>query len=256
MAQETDEQPTPEVVTPEVVTPENPAPENPAPEVVTISVKPKEIQLEEYEGVILVVKGSSDGEGEDDCGCFAANVSALAELFGAIAWPFVIWLLVRRFHGQIASLLSRLKKGKFAGSEFEFEELLDETEREARSVGPEPSQGLPTEYAKLADGDPIAVIIRAWLDVEGSMEELLRSRGVLDEVHGPTPATAMIRKIEMEELLSSENISLLHNLRRMRNEAAHSRGFDPGEKSVLRYLQLASLACEVLAGPLPQTGNP
>jgi len=56
----------------------------------------------------------------------------------------------------------------------------------------------------------------------------------------------MIRALTKKELLNTDDITLYHELRALRNEAVHSVDFNPSQESTLNYVELASrLAADV-----------
>lgn len=174
-------------------------------------------------------------------------LDALAKLLAALAWPFAAVAIVMLLRTEIKDLLSRLKRGKVAGAEFEFAEYVRAAEEQANIPAAPETQPVDAIAIKKATLDPRGTILSAWLDVDAALN-ILVERKRLGEGYtriAKRPDTA-IRLVQRAELLSPNYIGLFHDLRAMRNEAAHSTDFSPPADAVVRYVRLAQeLAAEL-----------
>ncbi len=182
-----------------------------------------------------------------DCkGGFSEVTSSIAGVLDAIAWPLVVLIIVRTFRKGLTRLISRLKKGKFGGSEWEFESLLEEAERDAPAPSPEAGLELDPAVVGLLETQPRGAVITAWLEIERLIDELSYTKSLpATRPQRKSPINA-IRELERAQILPPDYIALLNDLRVLRNEAAHSRDFDPSPESVIRYLQLSSRVIKAL----------
>jgi hypothetical protein len=181
----------------------------------------------------------------------AAHVSefldALAKLLAALAWPVAAVSIVLVLRTEIKDLLSRLKRGKWAGAEFEFAEDVRAAEEAADIPRTPETQQLDAVAVEKATLDPRGAILSAWLDVEAALNILVERKNLGEGYTRITkrPTTA-IRLVQKAELLSPNHVNLFQDLRAMRNEAAHSTDFSPPADAVARYVRLAQeLAAEL-----------
>jgi hypothetical protein len=211
-----------------------------------VSEPPGTSSTQEADRIVVVIQDERKEETSTDKSSFSDNTSAIAEIIDAIAWPVVLLIVVLIFRKAIELLISRLKKGKFAGSEVEFESLLEEAERDAPAIPLESRQALDPDVVALAENQPRSAVITAWLEIEHLIDELLIARGTpSDGPHRRSPLLS-IRAIEKLEAVPPEYIPLLQHLRGLRNEASHSREFEPSPDSIIRYLQLSSIVIHEL----------
>jgi hypothetical protein len=54
------------------------------------------------------------------------------------------------------------------------------------------------------------------------------------------PAARLAEPLAQQEVLNQGQVTLFHELRRLRNEVAHAQGFEPTQESARAYIDLAS----------------
>jgi uncharacterized protein YutE (UPF0331/DUF86 family) len=163
----------------------------------------------------------------------------IIELLKAVAWPITALGIAMLFRGQLISLLNRIRKGKLGPAEFEFEEAVKALKEEAAEVVQAPlAIGVGTPTVKLVSSEPRAAILSAWLQVEAAAANLAIGRQLVDPRSARNPS-AVIRAIQKAEIIQPQYISLLSELRHLRNQAVHETDFSPSTESVLSYVQLA-----------------
>lgn len=169
-------------------------------------------------------------------------IEAFFKFLASIGWPIAAVYIAYTFRKELAALLARLKKGKWGSAEFEFENYVREVDAEADIPRTQEAESISPSAAARASTDPRGAIVTAWIDVEDALFELVRSRQ-LSEV-GPTSkpnrgTVWAIRAVQKAQALDASWVALFHDLRAMRNEAAHSTDFSPPPESVIKYVQLA-----------------
>lgn len=163
----------------------------------------------------------------------------IVELLEAAAWPVAAVAIAMLFRAELKSLLNRIKHGKVGYAEIEFEHgvrTLEANVRLAPDIGQ--AQAPTASTVALATTDPRAAIIQIWLEVEDAITNLAFSRSQSsDEV--PSHALGAIQQLARLGALDSEQISLIYELRSLRNQAVHDLEFNPSTESVLGFVKLA-----------------
>ncbi|MEO5716794.1 MAG: hypothetical protein ABIT37_25165 [Luteolibacter sp.] len=196
--------------------------------------------LQPQQPIVIVVPETDSKRDSDKGSSFSDITTSIAAVLNAIAWPLAILIIVLIFRKGISRLISRLKKGKFGGSEWEFETLIKDAESDAPFTASQTPTEIDPAIIALAETQPRGAVISAWLQIERLVDEVMESRGIPTSYPNRRSPLTSIREIERAQILTSDYIALFHDLRVLRNEAAHSRDFDPSPESVLRYLQLSS----------------
>lgn len=175
----------------------------------------------------------------------------LVNLLVGIAWPVAVVWIAYLFKGELRSLLHRMSQLKYKDVEAKFEIGLAEAEARASSIEhavPQLAQR-PEIITKLeslrriADVSPRAAIMEAWILVEDAA-------GRSGFVQGAT-VPRINPHMFVEELVSLGKLpkgsdSLLDQMRKLRNQAAHLPDFSLNQDEADRYLQLAAKMSELI----------
>jgi len=181
--------------------------------------------------------GPTDKERGPD---WARLFEAFFKLLGSLSWPVAVYMIARHFKAELAALLARLKKVKAGSAEAEFERGVDEASQAANipPVDPEPEVAAPA--VKAAAADPRGSILGAWLEVEKAVFRLCEAR------HLNVPSTRVklgvlpaMKAIQSANALDPNYVGLFHDLRSLRNAAAHNYDFNPEPEAVMHYAKLA-----------------
>lgn len=169
-------------------------------------------------------------------------VSSLTE---ALAWPVaavVLVLFLRREIGLMLPLLKRIKAGPLeAEFERELKELRTTTDAELPKVAPSAeTQSEATLLVKLAELNPRSAVLEAWQRVETAARRVPTRRALnLTPAQEQSPV-AVARALSAKGLISTEEYTLFHDLRALRNQAAHAHDFSPTGEAALNYVALSS----------------
>ncbi|MGF6707288.1 hypothetical protein [Pseudomonas frederiksbergensis] len=171
-------------------------------------------------------------------------LEAIAKILASISWPIAAVTIAYHFKKELAALLTRLKKFKAGAAEAEFSELLRETEEDVDIVRTPEAQAITPEVIEGAATNPRGTILSAWIEVETAIRQLYDSKAPREMVLQTTlrPARGplqLMREIQRTEILDHNYIALFHDLRTLRNDAAHDIDFNPPPGEVVRYIQLA-----------------
>ena len=147
-----------------------------------------------------------------------------ASVVGSIAWPFVVCVIVvlvlANFRTQIRGLIARMKSVKGAGVEATFGEELSDV-RDVAEALVEDVQSAETTGGP-SNEDPLAIIIRAWIELESTVDLLyLGATGSDDAPRKPT-------RTKLNSLLHDGVIppAVFHTVTRLydlRNRVMHGR---------------------------------
>ena len=99
---------------------------------------------------------------------------------------------------------------------------------------------------QLVQLNPRSAVLEAWRGIEESAIRVVQDKALYvpeRESHSPL---AVIRVLNRENILSAEDVSLYHELRTLRNQAAHAQDFSPTTVAALSYIELASRLRRVL----------
>lgn len=173
------------------------------------------------------------------------SLTFIAKIIESIAWPIASLILVILLKAEIQSLLPFIKRLKAGPLEAEFERELRElrTTVEIDPVLPPTEKTLSTAEQKLLqliEINPRSAILEAWQGVEAYARKLVVDLGLHDPGPESRPLLDTYRAIARANLLSLEDLALFHELRSLRNQAAHAEDFNPTKEAALNYVQLAS----------------
>jgi hypothetical protein len=180
------------------------------------------------------------------------TLTFIAEIVKALAWPvtaILIFLILRRPLLNLFPLVQRLR---FQGIELDFSRQVHALAAEAHNQLPAPpvahrkGQPLRAHWVELAQLSPRAVVLEAWLHVEkaavqASQRHTLNLRSV--ELRSPL---ILGEALEEAGILQDGPAGIYHQLRNLRNAAAHASEFAFTPDSAIEYADLAARLTEFL----------
>jgi hypothetical protein len=190
----------------------------------------------------------------------ASTIKDLADLISALAalaWPVIIVSIIYWFRPELRAFLSRLRKGKFLGTEFELDALQAKAvAAEQKADSPPISGSLSTTMGEFhLDATATVAVDRA----QDAIEEVLREAGRsprlglmllsskieraardlaadtgLEISRRPVPLNAMIRALVQAEQIPGEQAEALNLFNQVRNRIVH--GHDADDEEVTRAI--------------------
>jgi hypothetical protein len=157
----------------------------------------------------------------------------ISSLIGSLSWPVLILALVVLLRRPIAGLIPNLRELRYKDFKIEFTKRLREVEREAQRVQlPAPEaltavdrSEVPTTFAefidRLAELSPRSAVTEAWRFVQTALQDALAGLGKV----APRSPRAMEEFLLKETNIDRRTLSLLSDLRALRNEAVHAPEF-------------------------------
>ena len=202
------------------------------------------------EGITIIIKtdGTSNDQGKKSNQTkdgYIKIVEMLLSFASSISWPTGVLLIAFMFKREIKKLLTRLKKGKLGNSEFEFDEFIQDAEADSSINDQTNPSELSPEILTLASTDPRTAIITKWLEIE-KLIDILVQKFPKTKYYPKRGILSSIRLLQDNDKIPKEYISLIHDLRVLRNEAAHSYEFYASPDSIIRYLKLSNNVIDAL----------
>jgi hypothetical protein len=213
----------------------------------------------------------------------ASTVRDLAELISALAslaWPVIIIAAIYWFRPELRAFLSRLRKGKFLGTEFELDELQAKAEAaEAKAelppisgslsatmgdfhfdatatVGPDLAQDAIEEVLREAGRSPRLGLMLLSSKIERAARERAADAG-LDVSRRPLPLNAMIRALVQAQQIPFEAAEALNLFNQVRNRIVH--GHDADDDEIARAIDSGTRLLRLLLSirrPTPEAAPP
>ena len=172
-------------------------------------------------------------------------IKLLVQLIEAIAWPGTALVIFFAFRKQLVALLPSIRRFKAGPVEAEFEkevELIssDQLPRLPSAKDSPDALSRRDQLLRVAQVNPRVAIIDAWQGIEFALK-----RAALQRFGGSSPPpdisspVSLIRDLAEEDCLDTSDVSLLHELRGLRNQATHLPDFGPSYESAANYIELA-----------------
>lgn len=187
---------------------------------------------------------------DQDCdeGTRVDALTFIASLIDSLAWPSIVLAMVILLRKPIRDLLPLLKRAKYKDLDLVFGKELSELDAKADQACLPPSvepTALKLESAeewtfdeyisRLAAVSPRAAIAEAWRYVELALQ---RAYG-RPEVATPSNTLRTARLLHMSGKLPQEAVSLIADLRVLRNRAVHAEDFELSTDEAIHFGRLA-----------------
>jgi hypothetical protein len=171
--------------------------------------------------------------------------SFIASIVESLAWPVASLALVLIFKGEILAAIPFLKRLKAGPLEAEFDRDLKQLKASSAAqthAGKERSVDVASHnfLFQLAELHPRSAILEAWVRLEAAARAALPSDSSKTSTTGYIPAARLAEALVRAGVIDQGQVTLYHELRRLRNEVAHLVGLEPTQESVRSYIDLAS----------------
>lgn len=172
------------------------------------------------------------------------TLTFVAKLVEFLAWPSAAVVLVLLLRGEVKDLFRYIKKLKAGPVEAEFEREVQQLKATAEAQPqflPPPEGSTPERQMllQLVQISPRSAVLEAWRGVEDASVRVIQSKGVYVPEREASSSLSVIRSLTKESVLSVDEVSLYHELRSLRNQAAHAKDFSPTTDAALNYIELA-----------------
>jgi hypothetical protein len=172
-------------------------------------------------------------------------LSFVSSIINSLAWPAALIFFVWYLRQPLAELLLTVTRFRYKDLEIDFarelrdvkaaaeKELPPAKEAEARVLAVSPSA--KSQVEEIAKVDPSAAVLVAWRQVEQALSRAARR----SELAPPWPALGVIRMLFAREVIDRPTYEIFNELRRLRNQAAHTDGPEITESQAIDFGDLA-----------------
>lgn len=167
---------------------------------------------------------------------------------GALAWPFVVLIILFAYRRTFPGLLDRLRSLRYGGLEAAFDQ---ESARVAESISAEPQQPLAAiserrdeRLLALANISPRAAVIEAWARIEARLHELTPAT---DKDTPPRRAAESIRLLREAGKINGVTEDALRGLMQLRNLAAHASERELSTQKAVDFITMTDAILWVLS---------
>jgi len=177
--------------------------------------------------------------------------SLFSSIIDSLAWPAAVVIGLAMLRKPIAQLLKDLRSLKYKDFQFDFGTRLEKVEADVASapelaLAPVPQLAAGTEehFREIAKLSPLAAIVEAWIPVEKELFRLLEKTQLVAQ-SAPSAWTsqspvALIKRLQQAEIIDLRTSTVINDLRRLRNAAAHGQGRETVTyDEAIRYKQMA-----------------
>lgn len=172
-------------------------------------------------------------------------LSLITEIIKVLAWPCTVIVIVLMLRKPLIKLIPLLQRLKYKDLELDFGKSVKELREDAIKVLPDEMadatlvERIPEKIIRLAEISPRAAVMESWHAVQkAAIDALRKRRGDLEE-SARGSQYRLVQTVAKAGLLDEDQIGIYHNLRFLRNEAAHSPDFALSPESALEYSNLA-----------------
>jgi hypothetical protein len=167
-----------------------------------------------------------------------------AKTFDALAWPVTAIVLTCLLRPEIGKLAPHIKKLKAGPIEAEFEREVQSLQaaaaKDVSTSKPSPDTASKAFLLQLAELHSRSAILEAWVRLEAAARAVLVAKQPAGTLVTYKPASHLAAELLRLSLITQGQASLFEELRRLRNEAAHSVELHPSLLSVASYIDLSS----------------
>jgi hypothetical protein len=170
----------------------------------------------------------------------------IAEILKAAAWPAVVLVAVIILRRELRSLVPLITSFKYKDLEVTFGREAAAVREEAAQLQTPSGALLPAGPAisetvrRLLPASPRAAIIEAWREVEEEARNAAERRNVALPQLRTVSQSRLLHALSSHAAVTSEQLALLHDLRSLRNQAAHAPEFALSEDSARDYAVAAA----------------
>jgi uncharacterized protein YutE (UPF0331/DUF86 family) len=170
----------------------------------------------------------------------------------SLAWPIAVLVAIVVMKRDIAALLRalapRLQKAKGPWGELTFGQGVDEVEdklppAETKAITEVEEAKRIEDVSELARLPPSYIVSQAWLRLEHAIREAVDERSgeiAVSAGGGRKSPLIYVEKLSQHDILPSEEVDILHEMRQLRNRAVHSLDPDITITDALRYNDIAN----------------
>ena len=175
-----------------------------------------------------------------------------SHVISALAWPLTVIIILLILRRPLTNLFPYIQHLRFQGLEVEFGQKMQALALEAQKILPR-SPGSPgsekqilEQKVELARVSPRAVVLESWLQLEQAAVDAIHRHGIELKSTGLRSPLILGNTLEESGILNGSTPAIYHQLRNLRNAAAHASDFSFSADSAIEYAELAARLTEFL----------
>jgi hypothetical protein len=169
----------------------------------------------------------------------------IGRVLDAAAWPITVLAMLLLLRTPLSGLIPLLQRFKYKDLELEFGRQLQEVRREIQVELPGAAaprtmaSGMEAIVHRVAKVSPRAAVLEAWREIEDALVRAAQRRPLDVRGHPAESPLALIRALQQGRVLDPGKIGILHELRALRNTAAHGPDLALSRDAALEYARVA-----------------
>jgi hypothetical protein len=177
----------------------------------------------------------------------------VASIIGSLAWPVTTLVIIAILYRPLINLFPSVQRLRFQGLELDFDRQVHALAFEARTLLPRARGVLDAEitlraqWVELANFSPRAVVLEAWIQLEKAAIEASRRHGLNLKTAERNSPLLLGQALEEAGVFEGNTGVVFHQLRNLRNAAAHASEFSFTPDSAIEYADLATRLTEYLS---------
>lgn len=176
----------------------------------------------------------------------------IAQLINALAWPITVLIIILILRRPLSELFPLVRSLRFQGIELDFGRQVQALANEAHSELTrlrgilDSGEAERAQWVEMAQVSPRAAVLESWIQLEKAAIEACRRHDLnlkSVELHSPI---VLGKALEEAGILEGNTPMIYHQLRNLRNTAAHASEFSFTPDSAIEYADLAARLTEYL----------
>ena len=172
------------------------------------------------------------------------------KLVEILAWPVTSLILIFAMRKPITGLIPQISKFKYKELEMEFEKDLNDLSQRSQETKLNNETEIDQEedyyLQKVKDISPRAAILESWLGLESTAISSAKHFNLISDGKRQT-LSQILKLFEKEDILTSENVEIINDLRMLRNKATHETNFHISEEEATKFMEIARDQAEIIA---------
>ena len=154
----------------------------------------------------------------------------IASIISNLSWPSVAIIILFMFKTELAKIVERLTHLKYKDIELDFEKVKQQAEvlheeffQEEATVESPIFTSLEDQIMEAVESSPSAAILLAWSGLETAIASAVSRLEISQDSPFRRSPIHNIEALKKQKRLSNTHLSLLHEMRILRNKVAHER---------------------------------
>ena len=188
-----------------------------------------------------------------------SKLEFISQIISSLAWPLTVILILFLLRKQIANLFPNLRKFKYKDIELDFSAQTSKIAARAQIELPLPKlqaygTGTPSIESKrqrLIDLSPRSAILEEWIELEAAATYAIKRYNPDMKSSRIKSAIQIGAALQGLEILNNKQLAIFHDLRNLRNAAAHAANFNVAKDTVEEYIETAGRLVDFLKATQP-----